>query len=386
MQAETSFTQEPVSANELHTTFIRTVSHELRTPLAIVQGYAELLRDGELGNLDPEQQEAVAVITDQAYELGLMVERVGILMALANKQIHREEVALDLLLSEVITAVQPLAERHGITLSFSEPADLPSVMADRYYLHHTLSAIIENGIKFNVKDGHVEVTAFAAGGSVCCQVRDTGIGISETHLAHLFDGFYQAEKLPTRRYEGLGLGLTLAKAVIEACNGRLEVESQLDVGTTVRLWLPEFSAETQHQLQPQKEQHWRILVVDDEERVAQILQAGLEKVPGFEVHVATNGKQALRLLETRVFDLLITDYRMPGMDGLQLAEEARLLAPDISIILITAYNNNELQRQVAQSAIERILNKPVQLAEMRQIAAEILRRQPPAAAGENGQG
>jgi CheY-like chemotaxis protein len=116
----------------------------------------------------------------------------------------------------------------------------------------------------------------------------------------------------------------------------------------------------------------RILVVDDEENVALTLQAGLESLPDCEVAVATSGEQALRLFRQQPFDLLITDYRMPDIDGLALAAQVRELHPQVAIIMVTAYGSDALQQDAARSAILHVLDKPVGIAEIRQAARQAL--------------
>jgi len=116
----------------------------------------------------------------------------------------------------------------------------------------------------------------------------------------------------------------------------------------------------------------RILVVDDEESVALTLEAGLERVPNSEVAIATSGDQALQLFEEKPFDLLITDYKMPGTDGMTLATRVRQLYPKTIIILVTAYSSEELRQQAARVSIQRILDKPVKLADVRAVAIEAL--------------
>jgi CheY-like chemotaxis protein len=116
----------------------------------------------------------------------------------------------------------------------------------------------------------------------------------------------------------------------------------------------------------------RILVVDDEENVALTLQAGLESLADCEVAVATSGEQALRLFRQQPFDLLITDYRMPDIDGLALAARVRELHPEIAIILVTAYGSDALQQDAARGSILYVLDKPVGISEIRQVARQAL--------------
>jgi CheY-like chemotaxis protein len=118
----------------------------------------------------------------------------------------------------------------------------------------------------------------------------------------------------------------------------------------------------------------RILVVDDEENVALTLQAGLESLPDCEVAVATSGEQALDLFQQQPFDLLVTDYRMPDIDGISLASRARELYPEIAIIMVTAYGSDALQQDAARESILQVLDKPVSISEIRQAARQALHR------------
>ena len=154
----------------------------------------------------------------------------------------------------------------------------------------------------------------------------------------------------------------------------MEVESQVDRGSKFRICLPELErARDQEETQSKS---WRILIVDDEEVVANMLQAALQKMPDFRVSVAHDGASALKLLAEERFDLMITDYRMPGIDGMSLAERARQNYPWIAIIMVTAHDSYELRKQASGSAVKKILSKPVRLAEIREVAADALAQVP----------
>ena len=118
----------------------------------------------------------------------------------------------------------------------------------------------------------------------------------------------------------------------------------------------------------------RILVVDDEENVVFTLKAGLARMANWEVSTATSGEQALELFAQRPFDLLISDYKMAGMDGLALANLVRQRYPRTSIVLVTAYSSDELREQAARLSIHRILDKPVKIADIRSVALEALQQ------------
>ncbi len=360
--------------DELQSAFIQNVSHELRTPLTIIQGYAELLSDGSLGALAPEQQEAIFVIVDRTSELRTLVERVGVLMAIEAHTGEPVPTTLDEVIAEVMMKkARAAAIQAGLTLEIHLEPNLPPVSGDPYHLEQAIGCLLDNAIKFTPCGGQVKVQTYTESGWVCLAVTDTGIGMTEEELEHLFTRFYQADTSTTRRYKGIGLGLTLAKAVIEEYGGQIQVESQPSQGSRFTVRLPALLPMARA-AQPREGEGTlrRILIVDDEETVARTLQNILKKLPYCETAVATSGEQALRLFEAQPFDLLITDYKMPGMDGMSLAARIRQLYPRTAVIMITAYSNEELREQAARVAIQGILDKPVELVKIRNAALEVL--------------
>jgi len=361
--------------DDLHSTFIQNVSHELRTPLCIIQGYAKLLHDGDLGALALEQQEVVGIIVNRACELRALVERVSILMAIEAHTGVSVPLALAEIVAEVVTGKRAAATRAGIALEAHLEPRLPLVSGDLYHLQQAVECLVENALKFTPGGGRVEVQVYAEPGVVCLAVTDDGIGMAEEELERIVGGFCQIDGSITRQYGGIGLGLALARAVVEEHAGRIEVESQPGQGSRFTIELPALPPDAQAD-QPVEEGVVlrRILIVDDEENVALILQDGLERLPNCEITIATSGEQALRLFEQRPFDLLITDYKMPGADGMTLATRVRQLCPRTVIIMITAYGDETLREQAARASIQRVLDKPVGLAEVRRVALEALER------------
>ncbi len=202
---------------------------------------------------------------------------------------------------------------------------------------------------------------------------DTGIGIAAAEQAHIFDSFYRIDDLFARNYGGVGLGLAVVKTVAAAYAGQIEFESEPDRGSCFTLKIPAALPVTRPDaLDQQSEKRQRILIVDDEETVALTLQAGLEKLPNCEIITAAGGEQALQLFKRQPFDLLLTDYKMPGIDGLTLAARVRQLYPHTVIIMITAYSDDYLNKQAADISIRRVLDKPVEFSEIRRAASEAL--------------
>ena len=362
-----------VAVDELHAIFIRNVSHELRTPLSILQGYAELLHEEELGVLLPEQQHALAIIVDRIHELRTIVDRVGVLLATRAHATVSLPVSLAKIVADMVKYRQDAAQTAELMLEMHLEPDLPLISGDPYQLRLALDCLLDNALKFTPKGGRVEMQAYTEPGWVCLSVTDTGIGLSREETKRIFFPFYQLDGSSTRRYGGLGLGLSVVEAVVKEHAGRVEVESQPGQGSCFTVKIPAMPSVTDaeqpdaHDAAPR-----RILVVDDEENVALTIQDGLEKLPNCQVAVATSGDRALQLFEEMPFDLLITDYKMPGTDGMTLSARVRQSYPQTSIIMITAYSNQLLQQQAIDFSIQCVLDKPVKLDEIRSVALETL--------------
>jgi CheY-like chemotaxis protein/anti-sigma regulatory factor (Ser/Thr protein kinase) len=362
-----------VDLEELHALFIQNVSHELRTPLSILQGYAELLLGGDLGHMTPQQLQAVEIIVNRAQHLRTMVERIGVLLASRAHACVSVPLCLGGLVYELVEKRRAASGAAGLTLELDIEPDLPYIVGDPYQLQPALDCLLDNAIKFTPRGGRVTVKVNKEPGWICVAVIDTGIGFNEEEAELFFAPFYQADGSSTRRYGGLGLGLGLVRAVIAEHSGQIHVSSRPKRGSCFTVRLPTMALTSSAQGPPGGFPALRrILVVDDEENVALTIQDGLERLPGCQVAVSASGEEALSLFEQTPFDLLITDFRMPGTDGMTLAARVRQRYPHTAIIMITAYSSDLLYEQAKEHAIRRVLNKPVQLEEIRQVALEAL--------------
>jgi CheY-like chemotaxis protein len=362
-----------IPVEDLHAIFIRTVAHELRTPLSILLGYAELLDSQELGDLEPQQKYATDIIVARTHELRLLVERIGVLLAARAHATVSVPLALHDIVSKVVENRRADATDAGLTLETSVEPALPLVTGDPYQLQPALDCLLENALKFTPSGGRIEVRVSSEPGSVCLVITDSGIGMTQEQVEQAFNLFYQMDGSTTRHYRGLGLGLGLVKAVIDSHGGEVVVTSQPNEGSRFIIKLPaQTSAVAEAPEVTEDSAPRRILVVDDEENVALTIQDGLERLPNCEVAVATRGDEALRLFELEPFDLLITDYKMPGTDGIRLAARIRQLYPRTAILMITAYSSQLLQQQASKVAIQRILDKPIKLDEIRNFVLEAL--------------
>jgi signal transduction histidine kinase len=243
--------------DRLKTNFLATMSHELRTPLTSVIGYAEMLLEGLAGPLSVEQREYLQTILGKADQLLQLISAVLDVSTLESGTLTLEATPVDLadVVRSVVDSFAVVATRRN--LAMITPSHTPDpddrehvdhvVVGDRRKIRQIVQSLISNAVKFTHDRGRVEI-AFRPGAlrpadpssrpGVHLIVHDSGIGISPEAIAHIFDPFFQVDSSSTREYGGTGLGLTLAKAYVEAHGGRIWVESEPGKGSTFVATLP----------------------------------------------------------------------------------------------------------------------------------------------------
>lgn len=251
--------------DRMKASFMAIISHELRTPLTPVIAYLEMLLDGRLGPLAPQQREALEVIQAKTQHLHHLIEDLLAFATTEREQVRPKQqvVSLDSVLNAEVDAVAPRCLRKGIDLVRAWPDDLPSVKGDPQQLRCVLRHLLDNACKFTPPGGRVTIRAYASSGPpadsrkaeqgaaprVTITVEDTGVGIPREKQRHIFDPFYQADSSLTRRYSGLGLGLALAKRILLEYGSALTVESEEGKGARFAFSL------TAHTPKPVKERH-----------------------------------------------------------------------------------------------------------------------------------
>ncbi|MFM2421160.1 MAG: hypothetical protein RL385_5883 [Pseudomonadota bacterium] len=247
--------------DRLKSNFLATMSHELRTPLTSILGYSEMLLSGIGGSLADEHRDFVQVIRNKGDHL---LELISSLLDLAKFEqgqvdLQHERVDLAELVSDVIRTSAPLAVKRGIALKVAVPRALPAIDADGARLRQVLQNLLDNALKFTPRGGVVQVGAEAApfvppgvdgaegAGLVLMQapvegvrlsIADSGIGIAPALQSRIFDAFYQVDGSATRERGGAGLGLSIAKRIVDAHGGCIAVQSDMGKGATFSVALP----------------------------------------------------------------------------------------------------------------------------------------------------
>lgn len=231
----------------LKTQFIQNVSHELRTPLAIVRGYIDLTLDSAFGDeMEPVLKQSFQAIRTHIHHLNALVEAITLLEDAEMQRLSLLPQSMLPIVRMALQAVKESATQQQVEIIADLPHTLPIVNIDAHYFVRALNQILDNAIKFNRKPGRMWVKAWAEESEIRLQIRDEGIGISETELPHIFQRFYQIDGTTSRKYNGLGLGLAIVKEVVVAHHGRVWAESRGEgCGTTVTIVLPIHKPEVQ---------------------------------------------------------------------------------------------------------------------------------------------
>jgi signal transduction histidine kinase len=241
-EAQSTAKCEAEKANRVKGNFLAHMSHELRTPLNAMLGFGEIIRDERFGKNDPRYAEYAAHIVSSATHLLDLINDVLDLskLDLAQHNLAEEDVSIEEIVNASLVLVRPQAEENGIRLWAKIDDGVPTLRADPQKIRQILANLLSNAVKFTPSDGEVTLTAWSdADGCVVFQIADTGIGMTPDGISKALSPFQQVDHPLNRKYPGTGLGLPIAKSLIELHGGTLSLESAVEEGTTVTVCLPQ---------------------------------------------------------------------------------------------------------------------------------------------------
>lgn len=226
--------------NQVKSNFLAAISHELRTPLTGIKGYLDILTQGDLGPVTTAQQEILANLNKAETSLEILIEDL-INFSLASQgqlNLKYQPVNIGNLIISCIQFSQEKARKKNIRLTYDTAVDLPAVLADGQKIEWVILQLLDNAIKFTPNGGAVSISAIHCGAYATVKVADTGIGIAADQLEAIFNSFYQIEGSDTRRFSGTGLGLALARKIIEAHLSQIVIHSVVGEGSQFEFSLP----------------------------------------------------------------------------------------------------------------------------------------------------
>ncbi len=362
-------------ANKLKNSFLSNMSHELRTPLNSVIALSNVLTRRLAGKMPEEEFSYIGVIERNGKQL---LELINDILDLSRIEAGREEVHTHVfnvneLIREIVEMIEPQATQKGIVLQQTSKESLPDIRSDYDKCRHILQNIVANAVKFT-EEGKVEINAKADGEFICIDITDTGIGIKEEFLTHIFEEFRQADGSNSRKYGGTGLGLAIAKKYANLLGGNITVKSTFGKGSHFTLKLPlkmtgimsqDESASIIHQTTlPEIEKMVdvatkTILLVEDTNAIAIQLRDILE-AEGYHIIVAHNGQQALEQVTLQTPDAMILDLMMPEVDGFEVLRRvhAEKTSERIPVIILTAkYVTKEELAFLTHNGIFQLIHK-----------------------------
>jgi signal transduction histidine kinase/ActR/RegA family two-component response regulator len=375
-------------ANRAKSQFLATMSHELRTPLNGVLGMAQALT---ADHLTTTQRERVAIIRRSSESLLAVLNDLVDLSKIEASALELEvgEFDLEHLVRGVVAAYRPLAEKKGLAFDFEVTAAASGrYLGDSPRVRRILYSLCDNAVKFTPAGG-VTLQVDRDGDRVLFRVSDSGIGIGADDLAHLFDGFFQADAGLSRRYGGAGVGLAICRQLTSLMGGSIEAASEPGVGSTFTLALPLASVAAPTETaaapaQPAPLSQLRILAAEDNPTNQLVLKTLLAQ-GGLEATLAADGREALAAWEDQTWDIILMDIQMPEMNGVDAARAIRMREletgrPRTPIIAVTANAMTHQLAEYAAAGMDGVVPKPINIAALFTMIQQTLERADPGAA------
>ncbi|MBC5768579.1 GAF domain-containing protein [Ramlibacter albus] len=389
LESERAARMEAQRASSLKDEFLATLSHELRTPLSAILGWVHILRR-KLPAESAELRKGIEVIERSTrIQVQLIDDLLDMSRITSGKlRLDKRAVLPAQLVQAAADVVRPSAQAAGVELSCAIDA-VPPVWGDPGRLQQVVWNLLANAVKFTPRGGRVDLRLQADGGNARIEVRDTGAGIRPDMLTQIFERFRQADGSITRRFGGLGLGLSIVRHLVEVHGGAIEASSEGEGrGARFTVTLPlmqdapqDADPASKASVSPDADLTGvRILVIDDETDARELLARVLEDM-GAKVVTRGDAESGIAAVEAERPDLLVSDISMPGMDGYEVIRRVRRTSAGSSLpaVALTAFARPEDREKALQAGFDAHVAKPMEPALLVRAVSGLLRRD--AAAG-----
>ena len=365
--------KEAESASRAKTIFLSNMSHEIRTPMNAIIGLDNIaLNDPSISEQTREHLEKIG--TSAHHLLGIINDILDMSRIESGRlTIRNEEFSFSKALEQVNTIISGQCREKGLNYECRTKGQIDEYyIGDDMKLRQVMINILGNAVKFTPEGGTVSFDIEDIGrmdnkAALRFTVSDTGIGMNREFLPKLFEAFSQEDSSSTNKYGSTGLGMPITKSIVELMNGTIEVESEKGKGTTFTVTITLTQAEHQQakendiELRPHE---MSVLVVDDDRIACEHAEVILSQV-GISCEVVTNGKEAVEMVRMRHtrredYNLILVDWKMPEMDGLETTRQIRsIVGFDTPIIILTSYNWEEIEQEAREAGVDTFAAKPL---------------------------
>ncbi len=371
---------ELADANRRKDEFLAMLAHELRNPLAPILNGVQILRLEKATS--SSGQEAIAMIARQAKHLVRLVDDLLDVSRIKTGKVslRKQRVEFHTIVDQAVETARPLLDSRKHKFSLSVPKESMWLEADPARLTQVLANLLNNAAKYTEPGGQIQLLAEREGSDMVLRLRDSGIGILPEMLPRIFESYVQADRSIDRAQGGLGIGLTLAKTLVEMHGGKIDAHSEgvgkgsefivrLPVVPEVQPLKPEGLEKRQESITPAL----RLLIVDDNADTVESL-AMLMRLYGHDAMTCFSGPEGLKLALSVERDVILLDIGLPGIDGLEVARRIRTQTTKLVLIAMTGYGQPEDREKSKEAGFDYHLTKPVDPEKLQQLLARIAQK------------
>ncbi|NHM02859.1 ATP-binding protein [Flavobacterium difficile] len=363
---------------KLKTQFMSTVSHELRTPLYGVIGMTEIIENEHAELKDSKYLNSLKF--SAKYLLSLINDVLSLSKIESEKiELNYESIDFRKEIETIVSSMEVIANQYHNKVKVDVSEHVPTfIKTDKTRLSQIIINLLSNALKFT-KDGTVSIFIFVneSKKTLKFEIKDTGIGIPQKYIDKIFDKFIQVERNSDEQFQGTGLGLAIVKRFIDIFNGEIHINSEINVGTTITFSIPLILGETIETapIHSSKDisNNISILVVEDN-KVNQIVTQKLLEKNNLKCKIAVDGYQALEILKSETFDIILMDIHMPGINGFETTEKIHELGIKTPIIALTASDKYEIEGDISKYKMNDLLVKPFEFIDLQNLIIKYINK------------